>query len=243
MIAARFPAFFQLRVAIATIAIVPVSIVTVSIITIAGLALYLSPGHAYADSLTDVLESPEMQKFEQARPTGPNAGKDERWFERDSNFAGLFADLDRGPKSLDEWLGDLSTLAAQGFSFTQKSSGHSPEFLWSERAVSAPGQQAPIIITVLVPHPRYLSMIEMKLMPRFNELEPPSLKISSVETLRFRNSEGNLYHHRNGGCSILFRLPRGGVLNIGTKICSDNSALAKIAGELNIDRLKQKLSS
>lgn len=206
-----------------------------------GCAVWCSP--CRADSLKEVLDSPEMQKLERASGSNQALDANRRWLDDESNFAGIFTLGARGRQTLLEWSGDLSTLADKGFKILGDEGSQTTEYAVAERKISAPGETEPITLTILVPHPKYLSLVDMRLLPIFSDLEPPSLAIDSVETMRFSTVEARLFHHRNGGCSILFKLPKGALLNLKSTRCGEDNALTRIAGQLTIDRLKQKLSS
>ena len=183
-----------------------------------------------------------MQKLESGSRTGQAIDANRRWLDEDSNFSTIFTG-DRGRKTLLEWSGDLSNLTAKGFTISGDEGEQKPEYVVAVRTITAPGEQQPITLTILVPHPKYISLVDMRLLPSFSDLEPPSLGISSVETMKFSTVEARLFHHRSGGCSILFKLPKGALLNLQAKRCGEDNALTRIAGQLTIDRLKQKLAS
>ncbi len=99
-------------------------------------------------------------------------------------------------------------------------------------------------ITVLVPHPVYLPMVESGLVEEFANLQPPALKVTSAENLLIHDFKASAYIHTTEYCSVVFHIAHGTLLEIRSmEECGNLSAIRAVIEELDIVRLDQRLQS
>ena len=161
-----------------------------------------------------------------------------KWLEAGTNFASLFLSQ-KGPLKLLEWVGDL----LPGFSPGATESYHETEFVGASRLYKDENFNQ-IILTILVPHPKYIAVTGMGLVPAFSKLEPPLLRITEEEiVLVHKTLNGKIYTHDDGDCSLLVKLPRSSVANLSAKTCHLKEQLKDLAEKLDLERLAMKLQS
>lgn len=199
------------------------------------LSCTFSASVAVCDALRDLVESPEMKKFDQH-----NNDKDlysERWLKPGTEFAALFLKADGG-LNLNTWIAPVSGSYVAG----QQSSVNYQEYVESERVYSS-ALAADMNVKILVPHPKFAGMLQFGLIKAFAELEPPKLQFESRENIEVASQKGTIYIHKDGGCSLLIKTVKSSVINISQKVCSNTNDITELAKLLDYKRLERKLFS
>lgn len=98
-------------------------------------------------------------------------------------------------------------------------------------------------VTTVVPHPKYVDMVNLGFMADVQRYQPPWIKVSYEEKLRLGEIVGTLYYHVSGECSVLVKLPRLAIANIFVNNCAKAGDLIKLAQTLDFKRLSEKLAS
>ncbi len=161
-----------------------------------------------------------------------------KWLEAGTNFSSIFLSQ-KGPLNLLEWVGDL----LPGFSKVATDSTHESEFVGATRLYKDDNFNE-IALSILVPHPKYVAVTGMGLVPAFSKLEPPLLHIAEEESVVVHKTfQGKIYAHDDGFCSLLIKLPRSSVVNLSAKTCHLKDQLKDLAEKLDIERLAMKLQS
>jgi hypothetical protein len=100
------------------------------------------------------------------------------------------------------------------------------------------------VLTVLIPHPAFLAVVEGKLVPDFGQREPPDLKTTGSDKITVQGYSGTLYLLRSERCSVLFKLSKSSEVELrSTEPCGDFSHMKELGNSLNLQRLDQKLQS
>lgn len=189
-----------------------------------------------AAPLDDLLSSPELKQTIN-KSNSNNRKFDDKWFKTRDNLASLFKPESKGGLILLEWIGEI---LSSEFALKTKKATSQDEFVALELTYLSP-QKIESQVEILVAHPRFRSFIEMKLVKRFATLEPPTLPVNSLEKMEIRNQIGILYEHRDGRCSLLFKLPNQNIVNLSTKSCENSRDIIRLSELLNLERLKTKL--
>jgi hypothetical protein len=199
--------------------------------------ILISASTAFPDSLSDILDS--LGRKDLGKKTPQPADTSDTWFEKDSNLSKLFA---QDPSSLDlirQWLGDLTD---KEYTFANEEKIKKAEYV-SVSAIYNSTKGSNVILTVLVPHPKSIELINNGLIADFRSQEPPGLSITAEEKMVLKNITATFYQHKGSGCSLLYKLPKSATLNIKDPSCADARNIINFAELLNIDRLKKKLDS
>lgn len=201
--------------------------------------LLIAAACAQAETLKEVIDSPEMQKFSQKSANRTINEDPAKWFKPDTNMAKIFLEPD-GPEQVLEWLGNPTF----DFKTNMVERKRTKQFIFVERFFQTL-EKSPqkIRVTVLLPHPKYLPAREMGLMQEFNDMVPPGSKVASTEKLEIRGSKATLYQRKDGACSLLFHLSQGSMVNLYSEECSASTKIVKLAELLDIHRLDQKLQN
>lgn len=181
------------------------------------------------------MNSPEMQKFEMKRMDEDLHGP--RWFKPGSEFARIFS-AQEGPNLLNTWIapGTGSFIAGPQEEQTLR------EYIMAERTYTS-AETADIKVRVIVPHPKYASMIPFGLIQAFAEIEPPVLQFENKEQVEVRHRKADIYTLKNGGCFLLIKITRSAVVQVLQPECRSLHDLMKLGELLDIARLERKLNS
>ena len=196
------------------------------------------PAILEAQALDEVLRSLSTSKsmqdsFEDKQIKDP-------WLPPHTNLSKLFTQRGKGMLQTLDWLGDF---AQTEFRVGAKMYKRVDEYSELKVSYQSRKDNNELFLTILVAHPKYIDLINTGLVKAFSSIEPPGLSVEAFNKLEIKNEECYLYHHRDGGCSLLYKLPKHSLLNIYSKDCTDNSRLTALAELLTIDRLKEKLES
>ncbi|MBN8547830.1 MAG: hypothetical protein J0M12_00795 [Deltaproteobacteria bacterium] len=200
----------------------------------AGLAVL--PGlPAHADPLTDLDLSPEMARFESTKREDNLYGP--RYMKADSNFAAVFIPGD-GYMNLQNWISP----SEEGFKGGPISGMRTPEYAEAQRNFTAPSGSE-IKSRVLVPHPKFVSMLKFGLIKPFADLEAPALEYVNKESIDIRGTSADLYVTREKNCMLIMHLSRSAVLQLQQSECTGLNTLVTLAEALDLKRLERKLES
>ena len=161
-----------------------------------------------------------------------------KWLEPGTNFTAIFIN-GKGPLKLLDWIGSVFEDITPG----PENLLRSEEFVGAEK-VFKDSHFNELHVTILVPHPKFKSVVELGLLPAFSKFEPPALRLDSTEDITISHSLGSkLYVHEDGSCSIVIKLPKSSMINVGVKSCGNKDSLAYLAKKLDVERLSMKLQS
>lgn len=159
----------------------------------------------------------------------------------ENEYLALFAKGKAGAERLLEWLGNSSLeyrrTSASGKNFPEYIKGAAYFDILAEKGNKS------IKMTVLLPKPKSLASQSYELLPEFTDIEPPKLKIDSKERVTGRFGEADLYFHKDGNCSLLIKLERGGRINLGPSACILRQSLTGIANSIDVYRVNSKLKN
>lgn len=190
------------------------------------------------DPLKHLLESPEYQKLEkESANNDASPSTIAKWVDPKSNY-GRILTHPSGLEEISAWLGETPA------SFTLKSldARRLREYMrLMHYYTSHDGKD--FYLTIMIPYPKFSAMVKYGLVEDFAGLEPPKLRVKSVQSVRVNELPGDLYHREDNSCSLLIRLVKGGVANFYTPHCEDLKDLVSLAGLVNLLGLNEKLSS
>lgn len=191
----------------------------------------------FADNLKIVLESEEMARLEQDTPQDEEYFLSPQWLPRGTNFSYIFTSP-TGIEDIIRWLfSNIPVYDPSRGSHTRKK-----EFVAAQQEIDLKRKQV-VTISVLVPHPKFRSLVEYGLVKEFKRLEPPELAIKSSSVVTIANKQGTLYNEDGGSCSVLLKLVERSVLQTRLNDCPDPQALIDFTATLDIARLEAKLES
>lgn len=190
---------------------------------------------AFAEDLNGILDALNKQDLGQGE-LEEKLPKDS-WLDPKTNLAKIFAEQGKGALYIVEWLGDLTD---REFKLIDKFQKRQREYV-SLKVNYDSKTRTRIVMTVLVPHPKFIDLISSGLLDEFHDQEPPGLSVVATEKMTLKNQEAQYYQHKNGGCSLLFKLPKNATLRVSDEKCLDNREIVKLAELLGLERLKQKL--
>lgn len=201
------------------------------------LSLFVAIGAVptFADPLKELMNSPEMQQFDKSWTAEDINGP--RWFKPGTEFTSIFVNAD-GFLELNVWVAPASGVYVGG----AQSGVRSHEHVETERVYSAANMND-IRVRILVPHPKYVSMIQFGLVAAFAELEPPALRFENKEDITVRGRKATLYTLKNGSCMLLFKLTKGSVVQLSQNECRSLKDLVGLGELLDLARLERKLNS
>lgn len=161
-----------------------------------------------------------------------------KWLVAGSNFARLFLQ-EKGPLNLLEWVGTV----IPGFTPRAEASRRKPEYVSAEKTFRDHNLNQ-LVLTILVPHPKFASVVDLGLEADFARYEPPFIKILASEKIELRAGfSAMVYSHDDGACSLVIKAPRSSMINISGKTCAIKSSLIDLAQKLDLERLSMKLQS
>ena len=192
-----------------------------------------------ADSLDSVLQSEQAARSlkNAGGPSWSDAATLDRWTDAQTNFGRLFRNFGSDSEVFGWMFG-----STPGFKLKRQFLERGPEFLIAV-AEFENSQKKMLSVRLLVPFPKYASMVQYGLVQSFNQLEPPGLQINAADPLVIKGYDSKLFHQRNGACSLLTRLVRDSALEISAKSCEQMRDIVNLAEMIDIKRLEIKLNS
>lgn len=189
------------------------------------------------DPLKEVMESEEYKELTKEPNDRTRRESIEKLVDPNSNYGRLLLESGKGSE-LSEWIKPSKT------SF-KKISGEvkrNRQFLMVNHVYETKSG-AKLILNVFVPNPQYLSMVQYGLINEFSDIVPPKLPVLSSESITVHGLPGELYHQREGGCSIVLRLIKETYVQFVTQSCKDIADLARLGEELDLQNLNNRLNS
>ncbi len=162
-----------------------------------------------------------------------------KWYLPQSNFGRIFgyqAQISAfGEVPLLDWLSRVNP-------FERKASHFSREKEYAEATIIfRTKQKEEIRLRILVPHPKYYQMIDLRLIHAFSDLEPPAFHPKETETIETNGYMGQMFYHENGRISLLYKLTKKSLVEISSADSSMAKNILVIAKEIDFDRLERKL--
>ena len=192
---------------------------------------------AHSQELENILKSLESGNY------NPGQKHDEAlndpWLTKGTNLAKIFSTDGNGMSNILEWLGDLTS---KEFKLTNKTFKNFKEYN-SLKLDYLSEKNENVEIVILVPHPKYVDLIKTGLLDDFYKQEPPGMPVVATEKMLIKANTAYFYQRKEGGCSLLFKLPKSSTLNLVDNSCHDNHTVVKLAELLNLERLSKKLES
>ena len=207
-------------------------------------AAILALGSLKAETLKDIKGSRAMQKIlldtKKARQTRDGDDVQGSWLvgiEPTSNFAELFGS-GKGPRLLLNWAGTN----LYGYRLTKEFWFRKREYAHAILAFRDLARNE-VLLNILVPHPTYKVMAQLKTLGVFNQFVPPQLKVQVSEELDIKGHKAKFYRTPNAKCSIHIELEKLGILNLSVKSCKNSRMMMDVARRLDLERLNRKLST
>ena len=192
-----------------------------------------------ADALDSVLTSEQAARSlkNASGPSWSDPGTLERWTDPQTNFGRLFRNFGKNSEVFGWMFG-----STPGFKLTRQYLERGPEFLV---AVAEFENSHKKILTarLLVPFPKYASMVQYGLVQTFNKIEPPTLAINAADPLVIKGYDSKLFHHRDGACSLVTKLVRNSALEVAAESCEQMRDVVNLAEMIDLKRLEIKLNS
>ncbi|MCO6431788.1 MAG: hypothetical protein J5J00_13095 [Deltaproteobacteria bacterium] len=189
-----------------------------------------------AESLEELMQSPVLM-YPDTADGDTNRLDDAKWFEGRPNLFKIFRSGEKPALLLLDWLGEVVSI---DFSLSSKDVGRDQKIASLHLIYEAP-EESRIRVDLLIPHPLHQEQVKLGLVTAFAKLEPPTLQVNSFERMVIRGNEAFLYEHKDGACSLLFKLTMEGRLNFFTDKCEHSAHLVNLAEQSDISRLKHKL--
>lgn len=192
-------------------------------------------------TLHEVMKSDQMRELKLDVKKGHRKNSAE-WRKDNTNFAKLF--LPGGGKNLLLWLNpERSDYFLPKTSLTKVKES----YVLAVRKYLVDKTHDEILITIIVPAPEQLKAVEMGIFEEISRYDRPYINSSHHEELKIQGFKSTLFYSSNEQkileCSLLTRLSRGAILNLGIKYCADPHLLVKITDIFNIKNLDEKLNS
>lgn len=190
---------------------------------------------ACADPLSDLDRSPEMLKFNSGA-----RGDDlysERYMKEDSNFAAVFLSSE-GYTNLQNWVAP----AEGGFTAGVISGLRNPEYVEAIRSFTS-DKTSEIKVRILLPHPKYVSMLEYGLVKAFADAEPPNLEYVNKESIDIRGTHADIYVLKENRCALVMHVAKSALVQLTQTDCKGLNSIVTLAELLDLKRLERKLES
>lgn len=194
---------------------------------------------AQADSLDSVLTS-EQAARSLKNTTGPSWSDPntlDRWTDAQTNYGRLFRNFGNNTEVFGWMFG-----STPGFKLARQYLERGPEYLVAN-AEFKNSQKKDLYVRLLVPFPKYASMVEYGLVQAFNQIEPPGLVVDAADALVIKGYDSKLFHQHSGGCSLVTKLVRNSALEVSAKSCEQMRDIVNLAEMIDIKRLEIKLNS
>jgi len=208
------------------------------------LALSLGADAAFAqaqDPLKEILDSKELRKFGGA----PVAKRSKLryalrpWFTPGSNAEALFSNASVAPQ-LIEWLKPTDPIYQLGEVRTVFEKTH----IHVDVAVMDRQRGSVFQLTVLVPHPAFVALVESGAVDDFAQREPPRLKVSSSEQIVVNEVAGVKHRLQSERCSALFKIGQTAWIEVrSVEPCGQFYGLMALLNQLDLTLFEQKLRS
>jgi hypothetical protein len=201
--------------------------------------IFLLCQNAYSGPLDELAQSPEMIKFDkESKIIAAQSESASVWFKPGSNLEKIFASS-KGAQEVISWIDtSVTTWRKSKFSSRQR-----PEYLMTQVHYHNTILSADVDVTILIPHPRYQEIVNLKLVKDFTDLEPPAFKPVSDDLVNIQGNPGHAYLRPQDKCSLVIKVNHDAVVNVESDDCNSTSSIIAFAKSLNISRLNRKLDS
>lgn len=204
-------------------------------LSISVLLLSTSPIEVNADPLADILETGQVKRM--AKKDSAKRLNDAKWLTPGSNFSAVFRGKD-GPLRILDWL----KIDTSGFIPGNPSNRSTRECAVMVQEFSNEQLQK-IVLTVMVPHPKFAETLDAGLLPPYSSLVPPSLRASNIAAVTVKGVPGTLYETDNGDCSLMLRGARHSAIHLATDNCSAKDSMMTLADRLDLTAFDAFLES
>jgi hypothetical protein len=189
-------------------------------------------------AIDDFLESPEYRALNHPKKN-KKPRKNGKVVINQSEYLSLFDKGMQGAERLIEWLGNPPAEFRRN-----KIIGRSfPAHIKADCQFQIVGEKEipPVPMSVLLPKPNAFNNSSYLVITDFASLVPPTLKIDSLEKVSGRFGEGEFYFQKDGQCSLVINLEKGGRINIGPASCELKKKIIDIGNTLDVYRTNFKL--
>jgi hypothetical protein len=196
----------------------------------------LSSRVALSDPLLRVLKSDQLKEIVRTGSKLESRHK-ESWVDPDSHYGSLFYKGGDGTQVL-EWL----TASMRNFPHEKEKITKGAEYL-SVSTIFRVGLSSELKLNVIVPHPKYMTAAAYGVLQVTRDQQPAKSQILSKETIVLRKQNADLYHLKDGSCSLQTTVARGTSLILASDDCKNLDELLELAKIIDIPRLNRKLNS
>ena len=161
------------------------------------------------------------------------------WFDKGSNFERLFRDP-TVTSDLIEWIAPVGKSFLTGDPHVEYHDTH----IHVDAIVQERATRNQYGLTILVPHPAFLTVVDGNLVSDFSQRIPPALKVAGSEKMKNGSYEGTAYSLQSDRCSLVFNVSRHVLIELRSiEVCRNNENIISLAESLNLIKLDQKLQS
>jgi len=209
------------------------------ILIILNLLLCVFPPKLLADPLAHVESSKDYQRLDRelARQRRLDRTQISKWMDPNSNFGRLFVDP-ASHHDVVKWL----TTDLRGCDTI--SSGKVTYVEYIEIYSSLRCQKGKLVTyRLLVPHPKFLPMLDYQLIRRFKELTPPESEIEHFQKIDIQEHESKVFIKKNASCLVQIPVERRSIIEVRMKDCGSKiQQLIEVARTLDLKRFNQKIT-
>ena len=206
----------------------------------------LHPGTAKVanadDPFSEILQSKNLKE----RGGGIKRAKESKlryklgpWFQKGSNFERLFKDAGMAD-SLIEWIAPVG----KQFLVSEPEKEHADTHIHVAAIVQERATRSTFGLTVLVPHPAFLTVIEGKLVDDFSQRLPPQLKVENSEQFKLQGFDATAYSLASERCTLVVNVAHHTMVELrSVDVCPSLKTIRALAESLNLIKLDQRLQS
>ncbi|MEZ4754504.1 MAG: hypothetical protein R3A13_09395 [Bdellovibrionota bacterium] len=188
---------------------------------------------ANASPLKEILDSGQLKqknRLEEFRSLS-----DPKWFTPGTNYSNLFTEKD-GQDLLFSWMDKLDS----SYEYRKRKSGKEKEFIFAEKTYRSLDRET-VTTSVIVPHPKFIEMIELKLIPFFEDLPPKEYETKEVFNLT--GVEWTAFKVNKHYCKALSEVAKLTKVIIEIKPCKGIDRVKKVAAGIDVLTINHKIQS
>ena len=197
--------------------------------------LSLLSSTASAGPLKEILDSGELghQSDLQQQKNLSNP----KWFTPGTNYANLFL-KHKGHDLLFGWMGKLGV----SYDLKKKKAGKEKEYVFANQEFRSFDREL-ITISTIVPHPKFLELIELKLIPFFSKLEPKADQYQSKKNFEAAGVSWNAYQVNKHYCKAVASISKKSKIVVEVRPCKNIDRLITPAQKIDVPTIIHKLES
>ncbi len=160
------------------------------------------------------------------------------WADPESNYVKLFEGNNSKAAIFKLFGDDLEKYTTVSSRLTKKD-----EYVVATRVYGFYPSKKGISMSLLIPHPAYLHLVNERLVMEIEAFRPSPADIVSTDSLSIQSDPGEIIVCRDGTTVIIIPLPREAKLIAKASNARDAKDMAKLVGLMNIGEMKRHLNS